>query len=69
MNTSTRFNFFARVLEKTKTPWKASFYFFSPQKFAWLFILKEARPSSGRRMIKLLTFILVPVTTTFSLNS
>ena len=29
----------------TKTPGKASFYFFSTQKLVWLFLLKEVYPS------------------------
>ena len=43
-----------RILKKT--PWKDSFYFFSPKKLVGLFILKEVKPSTDGKMIKLLTF-------------
>ena len=57
MSTSTRFNLkvFARVLKK-RHPGKLHFTFFSSIKIVRLFILKEVKPSTESKMIKLLTF-------------
>ena len=57
LSTSTRFNLkvFARALKK-RHPGKLHFNFFSPKKLVRLFILKEAKPSTESRMIKLVTF-------------
>ena len=62
--TSTSTRFYLKVLrvlskkkkKKIKTPRKASFYFFSLKKLVGLFLLKEVKPTSDRKMIKLLTF-------------
>ena len=57
MSTSTRFNLnvFARVLKK-RHPGKPHFTVFSSIKIVRLFILKEVKPSTESKMIKLLTF-------------
>ena len=40
--------------QKKRSPRKASFYFFSPKKLVWLFMLKEVKLSPNGKMIKLL---------------
>ena len=45
---------FWHVLKTKRSPRKASFYFFSPKKLVWLFMLKEVKPSPNGKMIKLL---------------
>ena len=52
-----RFNLkvFARVLKK-RHPGKLHFTFFSSIKIVRLFILKEVKPSTESKMVKLLTF-------------
>ena len=47
--------FFSRIL-KNYTSRKASLYFFSPEKLARLFLLKEVKPSPDCKMIKIPTF-------------
>ena len=56
--TSTRFDrkFYSRIVKKY-TPRIASFYYFTPEKVNTVnFLLKEAKPSPDRKIIKLLTF-------------
>ena len=47
---------FSLVFRKENSPQKASFYFFSQRKLAWLFILKEVKPFPDGKMMKLHTF-------------
>ena len=55
----TKFNFkffFSHYSKNYQTLQKALLPFFSPEKLAQLFFLKEVKPSPDNKMIKILTF-------------
>ena len=51
-----KFFFFSHYSKNYQTLQKALLPFFSPEKLAQLFFLKEVKPSPDNKMIKILTF-------------